>query len=67
MQVAMMPAKIDRMPSPPISLRLSGAIAPNPPIIMPKLLKFAKPQRAYVICHDQFSVVAAIGIWAMLR
>jgi hypothetical protein len=61
MQVAMMAAKIDRMPSPPISLRLSGAIAPNPPIIMPKLLKFAKPQRAYVMISFLWSLRSVFG------
>src|SRR4051812_46299360 len=48
-QVASVPATIDFMPSATTSPRRSGHIVPRPPIMMPRLPKFAKPHSAYVM------------------
>ena len=46
MQVARVPATIDRRPRDTISPRRSGTIVPIPPIMIPKLPGFAKPHIA---------------------
>jgi|GEM_PF-3659226 len=46
MQVAIVPATMDRMPSPTISCRRSGTMAPRPPIMIPRLPKLANPHSA---------------------
>src|SRR5438552_16446646 len=54
-QVASVPATIDFMPSETTSPRRSGHIVPRPPIMMPRLPKFAKPHSAYVMSTRLFS------------
>ena len=46
MQVDRVPATMERKPRATMASRLSGAMAPNPPSMMPRLPGFAKPQRA---------------------
>src|SRR6185437_9743714 len=48
-QVASVPATIDSRPSATTSARRSGHMVPRPPIMMPRLPKFAKPHSAYVM------------------
>ena len=45
-QVASVPATIDLIPRATISARRSGHMVPRPPIMMPRLPRFAKPQSA---------------------
>ena len=46
MQVASVPDRIERMPSATTSCRRSGTMTPSPPIMIPRLPKFAKPHNA---------------------
>src|SRR5438309_10919052 len=54
-QVESVPATNDFIPSATTSARRSGHIVPRPPIMMPRLPKFAKPQSAYVISRRLLS------------
>ena len=57
--VATVPDRIDRSPSATISCLRSGTMAPMPPTRMPRLPKFAKPQRAKVTIRREWGERAA--------